>query len=400
MPKELKAYLDVAPPGKVDLLYKLSKQVRGKRMLHVNSTRSGGGVAEILQNLIPLLLELDVQARWEVMEGTSPFYQATQRFHDGLQGEEVKLTDDLVDAYQECARANAHSLDLAADVVMAHDIHPLALIDEAPADSRWIWRCHLDASRPQRKAWAFVRQYVAKYDAAVYSLPQFTQPLSLPQFLIHPSIDPLSDKNRDLAPDEVDRILQKLGIPRDKPILLQVSRFNRSKDPVGLVKAYRLVKTHHDCRLVLAGGIPSDDPDGQTALNEVREAAGTDPDIHILLLSQGSDLEINALQRAATVILQKSIREGFGITVAEGMWKGKPVIGGETGGIPLQISFGHTGYTVNSVEGMAFYTRYLLNNQEVAEEMGRLGRERVRQHFLITRHLGDYLALLILMGRS
>lgn len=400
MIKELSAYRDVAPPGQTDLLYKLSKQVRGKRMLHVTSTRREGAVAEILQSLIPLLLDLGIQARWELLKGTEAFYEATQRLQEGLLGQDVKLQDSLLEAFVESTHAQAGSLDLEADVVMTHDPHPLALIEEAPSDSRWIWRCHLDMSRPQRKVWSFLRPYVVKYDAAVFSLPQFTQPLPLPQFLIQPSIDPLSDKNRDLAPEELDQLMAKLRVPRDKPILLQVSRFNRFKDPLGVVAAYRLVKTHHDCRLVIAGADPTGDPEGQAVLAEVRDLAGQDEDVHILQLDPDSDLELNALQRCAAIIIQKSIREGFGLAVAEGMWKGKPVIGGETGGITLQVVYGQTGYTVNTVEGTAFYARYLLNNPAIAEEFGRRGRERARQHFLITRHLGDYLALLVLMGRS
>ncbi len=400
MTKELTDYREVAPPGQIDLLFKLSKQVRGKRMLHVTSSRREGVVAEILQSLIPLLLEVGIQARWEILKGTEPFLEATQRLQEGLLGQDVKLADALLEAYVDSTRTHAGSLDLEADVVMTHDPHPLALIEGAPSDSRWIWRCHLDMSRPQRKVWAFLRPYVIKYDAAVFSLPQFTQPLPLPQFLIQPSIDPLSEKNRELAPEELDQLMAKLQIPRDKPILLQVSRFNRLKDPVGVVAAYRLVKTHHDCRLVIAGANPAGDPESQAVLAQVRDLAGQDEDIHLLLLDPDSDLEINALQRSASIILQKSTREGFGLAVAEGMWKGKPVIGGETGGITLQVTYGQTGYTVTSVEGTAFYTRYLLNNPAIAEEFGRRAKERARQHFLITRHLGDYLALMILMGRS
>ncbi|MGH7255225.1 MAG: glycosyl transferase family 1, partial [Nitrospirales bacterium] len=224
MPRELSAYRDVAPPGQVDLLYRLSNQARGKHLLHVSSTKMGGGIAEGLQNLTPLLREMGIHTRWEVMEGTEAFYQTTQCFHNGLQGQDVKLTDAIQDAYVEGTRARAHHLDLSADVVMTYDPAPLALIDEAPADSRWIWRCHLDVSRPQRKVWGFLRSYVAKYDAVVFSLPQFAQPLSLPQFLMTPSIDPLSDKNREMEQEEMTRILDKLGVPRDKPILLQVSR--------------------------------------------------------------------------------------------------------------------------------------------------------------------------------
>jgi trehalose synthase len=241
---------------------------------------------------------------------------------------------------------------------------------------------------------------VVKYDAAVFSLPQFGQPLPVPQFLVYPSIDPLSEKNRDLAPEEITRVLDKLQIPRDKPILLQVSRFNRFKDPLGVLAAYRLVKKHHDCRLVLAGGIPPDDPDDLKLFNELREAAAKDSDVHILQLAPGSNLEINALQRAATLVIQQSTKEGFGLTVTEAMWKGKPVIGSETGGISLQVVFAQTGYTVNSIEGTAFYARYLLNNPSMVEEMGRRGKERARQLFLITGHVADYLALLTMMSRA
>ncbi|HZS12013.1 MAG TPA: glycosyltransferase [Nitrospirales bacterium] len=396
----LKDYQDIAPPGRVDLLYRLAKQLKGKRLLHVNSTRTGGGVAEILLHLIPLLQDLGLAVRWEVMQGSEPFYDAVRCFHNGLQGEDVRVPDGLTEAYIEGTRENAMRLDLDAEVVITHDPHPLALIEAAPTDSRWIWRCYLDISRPSRRVWNLLRPYVAKYDAAVYSLPQFAQPLAVPQFLVYPSIDPLSDKNRDLTEVEIDAQLAELKVPRDKPILLQVSRFNHFKDPLGVLAAYRLVKTHFDCRLVIAGGIPSDDPDDQQILAVVRDAAEKDADVHVLLLEPGSNLQINALQRAATIVIQKSVREGFGLTVTEAMWKGKPVIGGETGGITLQILYGQTGYTVNSVEGLAFYVRYLLNNPSIAEEMGRRGRERVRQNFLVTRHVEDYLSLMTLMTRA
>lgn len=400
MRRELSAYRDIAPPGRVDLLYRLSKQVTGRRMLHITASRAGSNVAEILQTLIPLLQDLRIRAEWQVMDGTEGFYNAVRSFRNGLQGQDVKVPDDVLDAYLEYSRTVAESLDLSAEIVMTHDPHPLALIEAAPTDSKWVWRCYLDVSRPQRRVWNFLRPFVAKYDAAVFSLPQFAQPLPLPQYLIYPSIDPLSDKNRELSPEEIDAIMDKLQIPRDKPILLQVSQFNYFKDPLGVIAAYRLIKSHCQCRLVLAGSSAPDDPEEQAVLQQLQEAAGKDPNIYVLPLPPGSDLEINALQRSATIVIQKSIREGFGLAVTEAMWKGKPVIGGETGGINLQVVYGQTGYTVNSVEGAAFYARYLLNNPAIAEEMGRRGRERVRQHFLITRHVEDYLSLLILMTRA
>ena len=281
-----------------------------------------------------------------------------------------------------------------ADYVIIHDPQPAALILQKPEGGRWIWRCHIDISHPQRKVWSFLRQYVVQYDGAIFSLPRFAQRLPIPQFLIYPSIDPLSDKNRDLSPGEQERILDRLRIPRDKPILLQVSRFDRFKDPLGVIQAYRLVKKHHDVRLILAGGGASDDPEGEKVLAEVRQAARNDPDILILLLPPDANVEINALQRAATIVLQKSLREGFGLTVAEAMWKGKPVIGGFAGGITVQLVYGVTGFTVNSPEGAAFRIHHLLDNPDIMAKMGEDAREYVRRNFLITRHLGDYLALM------
>jgi len=396
----LEQYREVAPQGTVDFLRRLARQVAGIRMLNVNSTRQGGGVAEILQRLLPLLEELEVKTRWEVVTGSEVFYKTTKSFHNALQGTKQRITAEMYEAYLECNRENAKRLNLDAEVTMIHDPQPAALIYSRPQGAKWIWRCHIDLSVPQPAVWQFLRPYVIRYDAAVFSLPRFAQRLPIPQFLVHPSIDPLSDKNRELTAEEVDRILQGLGVPRDKPIILQVSRFDRFKDPVGVIEAYRLIKKSHDCRLVLAGGTATDDPEGAEVLAEVQEAAGADPDVHLLLLPPTANLEINALQRAATVVFQKSTREGFGLTVAEAMWKGKPVIGGATGGIMVQVIPGETGYTVNSPEGAAFYTKRLLNEPDRMAAMGRQAKEYVRHRFLITRHLQDYLALIIHLCRG
>jgi trehalose synthase len=305
----------------------------------------------------------------------------------------------MLDCYLATNVANAEGLSLEGDLVLIHDPQPAALIEHRTDKGKWVWRCHIDLSHPQRRAWRLVRRHVAKYDAAVFSLPKFAQRLSIPQFLVYPSIDPLSDKNRDLSEAEVNRTLDELGIPRDKPILLQVSRFDRFKDPIGVINAYRLVKKYCDCRLILAGGGADDDPEGAAVLAEVREAAGHDSGIHILELPQDAHLKINALQRAATIVLQKSLREGFGLTVAEAMWKAKPVIGGAVGGITSQVIYDVTGYTVNSVEGAAFRIRYLLDNPDLIARMGEAGREYVRRDFLITRHLTDYLTMLIVLTK-
>jgi trehalose synthase len=390
----LSDYKGVAPAGTVEFIQSLAERVKGKSLLHINSTRYGGGVAEILNRLIPLLKGLEIDVRWEVIEGSEFFFTVTKNFHNALQGQVVNVTEDMLQAYLECNQENAKKLDFVSDVVVIHDPQPAALVSHRKKKDKWVWRCHIDISQPQRKIWRFLRPLVTQYDAALFSLPKFAQRLPIPQYLVYPSIDPLSDKNRDLTEEDIDSVLNKLGIPRDKPILLQVSRYDRFKDPLGVIEAYKLTKKHSDCRLVLAGGSATDDPEGSTVLAEVQTAAGADPDIHVLVLPPTADLQINALQRAATIILQKSTREGFGLTVSEAMWKGKPVIGGFAGGITVQIVFGVTGYTVHSIEGAAYWLRYLLENPELAQELGANAKEYVRRNFLITRHLADYIDIM------
>ncbi|HXZ35230.1 MAG TPA: glycosyltransferase [Thermodesulfobacteriota bacterium] len=396
----LEAYREIAPQGSVEFLLRMAEKIGKKRILHMNSTKLGGGVAEILRSLVPLLESVGLEAQWDVITGNEEFFSTTKAFHNALQGQEQRISPEMLQNYLEINRENAKRLSLEADFVIIHDPQPAALIESRRnKKGKWVWRCHIDVSQPQRKVWDFLRQFVVKYDAAIFSLPRFAQRLPIPQFLIYPSIDPLSDKNRGISPQELDQILSRLKISLDKPILLQVSRFDRFKDPLGVIQAYRLVKKHHDLQLILAGGGATDDPEGEAVLAEVRQAAQDDPDIRVLVLPPDANLEINALQRVATIVLQKSLREGFGLTVAEAMWKGKPVIGGFTGGITVQLVYGVTGFTVNSVEGTAFRIHYLLDNPEAMARMGQDAREFVRRNFLITRHLGDYLALMSYMGR-
>ncbi len=396
----LEAYREIAPQGTVELLLRMAEKIGRKKILHMNSTKLGGGVAEILRSLVPLLESVGLEAQWDVITGNEEFFSTTKAFHNALQGQEQRISPEMLQNYLEINRENGKRLSLEADFVIIHDPQPAALIESRPDKrGKWVWRCHIDVSQPQRRVWDFLRQFVVKYDAAIFSLPRFAQRLPIPQFLIYPSIDPLSDKNREISPQEHDQILRRLKISLDKPILLQVSRFDRFKDPLGVIQAYRLVKKHHDLQLILAGGGATDDPEGEAVLAEVRQAAQDDPDIRVLVLPPDANLEINALQRVATIVLQKSLREGFGLTVAEAMWKGKPVIGGFTGGITVQLVYGVTGFTVNSVEGTAFRIHHLLDNPEVMARMGQDAREFVRRNFLITRHLGDYLALMSYMGR-
>ena len=398
----LDRYSGIAPKGDLVLLRRLGEKLSGKRFLHINSTRAGGGVAEILQRMIPILRELGLDARWEVLGGDERFFDITKKFHNAIQGTIEKITPEMHQYHHEVNRVNAGTLDLDADAVLIHDPQPIPLI-EYRKTGKWIWRCHIDMSNPYPEVWDYLRQYCEKYDAAVFSVAKFAQAMPIDKFIITPSIDPISDKNRDLSEDEIRETVERLQIPVDRPIILQVSRFDTFKDPIGVIKAYRMAKKYNDCILILAGSPATDDPEGEIVLRDVKEYAVDDPDIRILLLPPFSDKDINALQRVATVVLQKSLKEGFGLTVSETMWKGKPVIGGATGGIPLQITHGVNGFLVHSVEGAAFRMRQILNNPEMAKRMGENAREYVRKNFLITRQIRDYLSVWYSMenkGRS
>ena len=385
-------YRQVAPQGTVDIIERLAERVRGRRFLHVSGGRLGGP-AEVLRATVPILGDLGIDARWEITGGDPAYYATVRALQAALEGGERVLTEDGLARYLAMNRVNAKKLDLDADLVLAHDVPPASLVD-ARAGGRWIWRCHFDCSEAQPGAWTFFRPLVERFDAAVFSLPQYAHRLGVPAYVLHPSIDPLSDKNRDLAPREMQAVLAALRVPQDKPLLLQVGPFTRGHDPLGVVNAYRIVKTHHDVRLVLAG-TAEDDSESLEILANLREAAQQDRDITVLELPVGAHVQINALQRAATIVLQKSVHEGFDLGPAEAMWKGRPVIGGATAGITQQILHDVTGYIVRSVEGAAFRVRHLLNNREQIPRMGAAGREHARRAFLITRHLLDYLALMV-----
>lgn len=349
-------------------------------------------MAELLQRMVPLFRGLGIDVRWEVLKGTAPFFDVTKNMHNSLQGKGRPFTKEMWDIYEETNRQNAGTIDLDADLTVLHDPQPAPLIRHVKRGLK-LWRCHIDISNPDKSTWYFLKDLVERFDASVFSVSSFAQSLSITQFLMHPSIDPLSEKNIELSGDEVRVVFARFGIPMDKPVLLQVSRFDPFKDPTGVIDAYRLVKKYHDCRLVLAGGTATDDPEGERVLNTVREKAGADPDIHLLLLPPFSDRDINALQRGATIVLQKSVREGFGLVVAEALWKRKPVVAGNVGGIPLQVIEGVTGFLVNSVDGAAYRIRQLLVNPDMAERIGAAAREHIRTNFLITRNIKDYLAM-------
>ncbi len=395
----LEKYAEIAGHDVVEHLRQLTEPLRGLKLVHINSTKSGGGVAEILHKMVPLMQELGIDARWEVITGESLFYECTKGFHNAMQGNQVNLDDRHFETYEETNRRHAQS-DTAglndADVVIVHDPQPAALIRSFPErKGKWVWRCHIDASRPFRPVWRYLRDFVKGYDASVFSIAPFSQQLPHPVYLIAPSIDPLHEKNMPLPAEEIDAVYSRFDIDPDRPVLLQVSRFDRFKDPVGVILAFRIVRDFiPNVQLVLAGGGASDDPEGEAVLNEVRAIAANDPDIHVLLLPGDAHRTINALQRAAHIVLQKSLREGFGLTVTEAMWKNKPVIGGDTGGIRLQVLNHKTGFLVNTPEGAALRIRYLLNKPDIMREMGDRARRFIHENFLITRHLREYLTLI------
>jgi trehalose synthase len=396
----LDRYAEHAGHDAIEQLRQLAGQVAGLRVVHVNSTRRGGGVAEILEKLVPLMQELGLDASWEVIDGTDDFFACTKSFHNALQGKVTGIPDTLLRTYEEVNAQNAERLRPlleSADVVFIHDPQPAPLLRHcAGRRGKWVWRCHIDLSRPYRPVWKYLRQFIDGYDASVFSIAAFAQPMPHPVFLIPPSIDPLSEKNVPLPPEEVQRVLQDFGIDPQRPILLQVSRFDRFKDPLGVIQAYKLATQFvPSLQLVLAGGGAVDDPEGDAVLTEVLEATTGDPDIHVLSSGHYSDRTINALQTGADIVLQKSLREGFGLTVTEAMWKGKPVIGGNTGGIRLQLLNHRTGFLVDTPEGAAMRIRYLLFDRPRIRQIGENAREMVRQNFLITRHTREYLTLLV-----
>ncbi|HWP35000.1 MAG TPA: glycosyltransferase [Thermodesulfobacteriota bacterium] len=395
----LDAYADIVGASVIEELRLLGGRLAGRRVKMVNSTAVGGGVAEILSRLVPLLNELGVETVWEVIKGGEDFFQVTKGFHNALHGGPFDFGPEAFAHYLETNRANAAQLRFEEDFVVIHDPQPAALIEARPRreGQRWIWRCHIDLSNPHQGVWDFLRPFVERYDAAIFSSPAFCQRLAIPQYLFYPSIDPLSDKNRELPEEFIDAVFARLSVPRDKPIVTQISRFDRLKDPVGVIRAFKIARRYADCRLVLAGGGASDDPEGEAVLAEVRAEAGDDPDIHILVLPPTANLEINALVRGSTIVLQKSLKEGFGLTVAEALWKRKPVIAGAVGGIPAQIIHNVTGILVHSVEGCAYQIRALLADPERARQLGEYGHERVKQEFLITSNLRRWLLLFVLL---
>lgn len=393
-------YESSAGPEVVAQLRELAAPLAGVRVLHLNATPYGGGVAEILRSEVPLLRDLGLAADWRVIAGDATFFNTTKAIHNGLQGAPRDLTPDEINAYLDAAARNAAQLDVSSyDLVVIHDPQPLPLQQLAGQSgaARWIWRCHIDTSEPYPPVWTFLRPYLENYDAAVFTLGSFA-PRDLPVKrveIIPPAIDPESPKSLELDLALARRVLQWIGVELDRPLLTQVSRFDPWKDPLGVIAAYRIVKRDvPDVQLTLVGSMALDDPEGWDIYRQVREAAAGDDGIHLFTNLTGvGNLEVNAFQRLSDVVIQKSLREGFGLVVSEALWKRTPVVAGRAGGIPLQMQDGAGGFLVEGVEQCAERVLWLLQHPSLAKELAEQGRDLVRKRFLLTRLIGDELRL-------
>jgi trehalose synthase len=400
--KHVEDYLDAAGAEAVEGVREAARAFQGARVLHLNTTSFGGGVAELLHAQLPLLRDLGLDAEWAVLHGSEEFFHITKAVHNALQGAEVVWTEQMRDLYWERIRDNAALLTERFDFVFVHDPQPAGMLaameEEGRREGRWLWRCHIDLSSPFEPVWAYFERLVDRFDAAIFTMEHFARPgLERPVVaFIPPSIDPLSNKNNDVTPDMVLGIVQHYGIDIDRPMMTQVSRFDPWKDPLGVVDVYRQVRSAvPGLQLLMVGSMADDDPEGAHYLELTRTHAGGDPDVHLLTNLDGiGDLEVNAFQRASDVVVQKSIREGFGLVVSEAMWKGKPVVGGNVGGIRLQIEDGRTGFLVDSVDACADRTSALLGDADLRERLGEAARARVRERFLVLREIEDDLRLM------
>lgn len=393
----IKKYIPFVGEESINELFILAEKVKNLRILHVNSTYKGGGVAEILSRIVPLMRELEIKADWKVIKGDEKFFNFTKKLHNLLHlSFSIPIESEEIVHYLKIIYENINKINTDNyDVIFIHDPQPIGLVIKKQPGQKWIWRCHIDTSAPNPQAWDFLENFINAYDACIFHMPEFVyRGIKIPTYIVPPSIDPLHPKNVQLSKEETKNILAKFGIDPEKPVITQVSRFDRLKDPFGVISAYKLVKKKYDSQLILVGSFASDDPEGENVYKELLNLTADEKDIFILNLPPDSHKEINAFQRGSTVVVQKSIKEGFGLVVSEAMWKEKPVVGSNIGGIKRQIVHGITGYLVNSIEGTAMRIKQLLANKEFIKTMGLYGKERVRNRFLIIRHLRDYLILI------
>ena len=403
IPKKIDDYEPIVGKEKIDRLKELAKPLKGKKILNLNTTAYGGGVAELLKTQVALMQDLGLQVDWYVMTPVPGFFDVTKIFHNNMQGHSGTVSDEQKQIYLNASEINAGGIVENYDFVMAHDPQPLAMIDYVTARTgKWIWRCHIDTSQPNPDTWNFLYPYMQNYDAVVFTLDEFVKEGSEFNNLtfIPPSIDPLSPKNSDMAEEEVQNLMVSYNVDPTRPLLVQISRFDPWKDPLGVIDVYRNIKYSHSVKgirgaqLVLVTSMAHDDPEGWIIYDRVVRRAGEDFDLHVYTNYHNvGDVGVKAFQLAADVVLQKSLKEGFGLTVAEALWKGKPVIGGNVGGIKLQIKDGVNGFLVSSIQEATEKTLYLMKNPDVAKKMGETGKEIVREDFLCIREIEDHLKL-------
>lgn len=386
----LKDYERFVGTETIERIRKKARQIQDLHVVNVNSTYYGGGVSQLLSSLTLLMNSLGIKTGWRVVHGPPDFFSITKKIHNALQGGKINLSDRKMQIYEQVIYENAIRNHLDHDVVIVHDPQPLPIINHYRKDCPWVWRCHIDLSRPNQELWNYLVPFIENYDAVILSSRDYKQDIKTPQLFFMPAIDPFSITNRELGQKEIDERLNYYNIPTDLPLVVQISRFDRWKDPEGVIQAFRLAKKEVDCTLVLLGNVATDDPEGA----EVYQSLLDSREERIIILSRQDGALVNALQRRAAVVLQKSIREGFGLTVAEAMWKGTPVIGGNTGGIRYQIEDGVNGFLVSSIEQAAERIVQLVKDKELREQLGQKARETVRQNFLLTRYLEQYLDLL------
>ena len=365
------------------------RRLSDRTVAHINSTYYGGGVVGILSSLTLLMRSLGLEAEWRAIQGPPDFFTITKKMHNALQGAPIRLTELKKDIYEDVAVQNAVRNRFDHDFVVVHDPQPLPLVRFSRKHGPWIWRCHVDLAHPSREIWEYLSGFIEQYDAAIVSSDEYRQPWPMPQLVFQPAIDPFSIVNCELSDEQIDRRLEHYGIPTDLPLVVQISRFDRWKDPQGVVQAFQLARRDHDCTLVLLGNVANDDPEGPMVYESLLGLRGE----RVLVLSCEDTALVNALQRRAAVVVQKSLREGFGLTVTEAMWKGTPVVGGNVGGIPCQIEDGINGFLVSSVEQTADRIVRLLSDESLGRQMGEAARETVRERFLMTRYLEQYLDL-------
>ena len=403
-PKSFEEYRPLVGDEAIDEIYRLVEPLRGARMLHLNATARGGGVAEILSSVVPLMNDIGVQTEWRIMEGAPEFYQVSKAMHNSLQGMEVSWTPEMWETWQRYNYRTAELMEGDYDFVVVHDPQPAGMLHylkqagSVSDGARWIWRCHIDSTNAQQEAWSFLLPYLDDYGTAIFTLKQFVKrDLTGPRIcVIPPAIDPLSEKNITISRDTVRQVLARFNVDPDRPMMLQASRMDTWKDPLGVLESYRLIKPSlPSLQLVFLVAIADDDPEGWAYIDQTAAAAGSDPDVHILpdILNGIGEPEVNAFQSGAQVVVQKSIREGFGLAVSEALWKGRPVIGGRAGGIPLQVIHGKTGYLVRSPEECARWALHLLQDPDKADRLGLQGHEHVRKNFIVTRYVRDYLKI-------